>query len=150
MVDPGRVRALLDRLKEESSHLRRLSRLPDEDLLADPDRMAAIKYRFVVAIETCIDVGQHVIASEGLRAPADYADVFAVLAEAGYVAEEEAVSLRNMGRFRNLLVHGYSRVEALRVIEILRTRVDDLDSFRLAIAAKVSPSNDTQPDEAES
>ena len=47
--------------------------------MTDPDRLAATKYRFVVAIETYIDVGQHIIASEGLRAPTDFADVFAIV-----------------------------------------------------------------------
>jgi hypothetical protein len=30
----------------------------------------------VVAIEICIDVGNHIIAGEGYRAPRDYGDVF--------------------------------------------------------------------------
>lgn len=53
MVDPGRIRALLDRLAEETANLRRLAALSNAELLADPDRMAAVKYRFLVAIETC-------------------------------------------------------------------------------------------------
>lgn len=130
MVDPGRLRALLDRLREETGHLRRLAaRRPRE--LADPDLLAAVKYRFVVAIETCIDAGQHVISSEGLRAPLDYADVFAVLGEAGFLPPAIVPALQDMARFRNLLVDGYLRVDDERVREILRSRVGDLDAFRL-------------------
>jgi len=33
--------------------------------------LAAVKYRFIVAIEVCIDLGRHIIASDGLRAPLD-------------------------------------------------------------------------------
>lgn len=134
MVDPGRVRALLDRLGEEVSHLRRLSEQPPGRLLADPDLLAAVKYRFVVAIETCIDLGQHVIAAEGLRAPSDFADVFAVLGEAGFVPRDQVAPLQEMARFRNLLVHGYQRVDDRRVVEILRGRLLDLDAFRAAVA----------------
>jgi len=73
--------------------------------------------------------------SEGLRAPRDYADVFTVLAEAGLLAAPTASELRDTARFRNLLVHGYATVDDERVVEILKTRLDDLDRFRAALAA---------------
>jgi len=133
MVDPGRLRALLDRLGEETGHLRRLA-AGDPATLADPDVLAAVKYRFVVAIETCIDAGQHVISSEELRAPTDYADVFAVLGEARFLPAGVVPVLQDMARFRNLLVHGYLSVDDERVAEILRSRLGDLDAFRAELA----------------
>ena len=134
MVDAARVRDLLDRLGEELGHLRRLSAYPLEELLADPDRLAAAKYRFVVAIETCIDVGQHIIASEGLRAPTDFADVFAAIGESGFVSRASVPTPQAMARLRNLLVHGYFRVDDRRVVEILHTRLGDFDTFRTEVA----------------
>jgi uncharacterized protein YutE (UPF0331/DUF86 family) len=136
MVDPGRVRALLDGLAEELSHLRALAAREPSSLLADPDLLAAVKYRFVVAIETCIDLAHHAIASEGLRAPASFADAFAVLGEAGFVDRDLVPALQEMARFRNLLVHGYLRVDDRRVVEILRTRLSDLDAFRTEVARR--------------
>jgi uncharacterized protein YutE (UPF0331/DUF86 family) len=41
-------------------------------------------------------------------------------------------------RFRNLLVHGYAKVDDTRVVEILRDRVDDLAAFRIALARAAS------------
>ena len=61
------------------------------------------------------------IASEGLRAALDYADVFTALAEADLLDRTTAADLRDTARFRNLLVHGY-------------TKVDDLAAFRTALA----------------
>lgn len=138
MVDAARVRALLDRLKEESEHLRRLSGLSPHQIESDPDSLAAIKYRFVVAIEASIDAGQHVISSEGLRPGADAADVFAVLGENDLIDTGSVESFQRMARFRNLLVHGYAQVDDRHVIEILKTQLDDLDSFRsqMAVLAK--------------
>lgn len=134
MVDELRVRAMLDRLGAELDALRRLARRDADELLRDDDLLAAVKYRFIVAIEVCIDVGRHVIASEGLRAPLDYADVFSVLADAGLLDPTIAADLRDTARFRNLLVHGYAKVDDTRVVEILQERVDDLAAFRTALA----------------
>ena len=111
-----------------------------------------VEYRFIVAVEVCIDLGRHIIASEGHRAPLDYADVFTVLAEAWLLDSGIAAELRDTARFRNLLVHGYvgcvtaepppggvgfadmRGVDDTRVVEILRDRVDDLTAFRTALA----------------
>lgn len=137
MVDGERLRSLLDRLDEELGHLRRLA-ASGETLLTDPDAMAGVKYRFVVAIEVCIDAGQHVISSERLRTPTDFADVFAVLSESGFVKAELLPSLQDMARFRNLLVHVYERVDDRQVVKILETRLSDLEAFRKQIAAAAS------------
>jgi uncharacterized protein with HEPN domain len=40
-------------------------------------------------------------------------------------------------RFRDLLVHGYTRVDDRRVVEILQTRRDDLQEFRVSSARAV-------------
>ena len=134
MVDELRVRGMLDRLGSEVDALRRLAARRDAELLDDDDLMAAVKYRFIVAIEVCIDVGRHVIASEGLRAPLDYADVFTVLRDANLIDTDTASELRDTARFRNLLVHGYAIVDDHRVVEILHSRLDDLAGFRTALA----------------
>ena len=71
MVDELRVRMMLDRLGCEIDALHRLATRDPTELLGDDDLLAAVKYRFIVAIEVCIDLGRHIIASDGLRAPLD-------------------------------------------------------------------------------
>lgn len=68
MVDVRMVRTLLERLANEVEGLRVLAVVPAEELLADRIRLSAAKYGMIVAVEVCIDMGQHIIASEGLRA----------------------------------------------------------------------------------
>ncbi len=142
MVDPLRVQTLLDRLGAEIAALRRLAKRDTDALLADEDVLAGVKYRFVVAIEACIDVGRHLVASEGLRAPRDYADVFTVLGDSGFLPADVVTELRDTARFRNLLVHEYVAVDDTRVIEILHTRVDNLQRFREALADAARADNE--------
>lgn len=106
MVDPGRVRSLLDRLAEETRQLERLAEASPDELLNDQVILAAVKYGFVVSIETCIDAAQHIISSEGLRTPDSFAEAFAIVSEARFLPKELVPRLQEMARFRNLLVHG--------------------------------------------
>lgn len=136
MVDAGRLAALLDRIAEELKELRALADRAPRELVEDPVALPAAKYRLVVAIEAAIDAGEHVIASEGLRASVSYADVFAVLSEAGWLEPGLAAALQDVARFRNLLVQGYAQIDDRRVVAVLRRRLDDLDDFRGALARR--------------
>lgn len=91
--------------------------------------MGALQHYFLLAIETLLDLGSHVISSEGYDAPGAYADIFRVLRDEGLLGEEEADELMAMARFRNLLVHQYADVDEERVLRIFRTRLEHLDAF---------------------
>ena len=64
--------------------------------------------------------------------------MFSVLAEAALLDSGAAADLRDTARFRNLLVHGYAKVDDTRVVEILRDQADDLAAFRIALARATS------------
>jgi uncharacterized protein YutE (UPF0331/DUF86 family) len=134
MVDPGRARRLLDRLRLETQRLRRLASRPTDELLADEVAIAAVQFHFVIAIEICIDIAQHIIAAEGLTAPDSDADTFASLAEGGVIAEEDLPTLRRMARFRNRLLHLYGDTDEGEVVRILHAHLDDFDRYRPSIA----------------
>jgi uncharacterized protein YutE (UPF0331/DUF86 family) len=130
MVDAARLGALLDRLATGVDGLEALRAWTDERLFADDLAMPAVKYRFIVVMETAIDAGEHVIAAEALRVPTDYADVCAVLADSGWLDGGLAGRLTGAARFLYLLVHGYATVDDRRVIEALREDLDDLRRYR--------------------
>lgn len=134
MVDPARLAGLLEAMAAELEILAMLGVRGGDELRSDPVAIRAVKYAFVVVIESAIDAAEHVIASEGLRMPASFADAFTVLYEAGLLEGELAAAMADAARFRNLLVHQYVDVDDDRVLEILRTRLDDLRAYRAAIA----------------
>lgn len=135
-VDQERLRALLDRLRATETELERLRALGGDAVRHDVDRLNSVKYLFVMAAEVAIDIGQHIIASEGLSAPKTFASTFAVLADAGWLPGDLAATFGDIARFRNLLVHGYADVDDDRVIQILQERLDDLAAFRQHIASQ--------------
>lgn len=137
MVDSARVAALLERIEAEVRELRRLASRTDADLKDADDALPAAKYRLIVAIEAAIDTADHIIASEGLRVAQTLADSFASLNEGDWLEDDIARSLQDAARFRNLLVHQYGEVDDERVLEIIRTRLDDLEAYCSAIARRL-------------
>jgi uncharacterized protein YutE (UPF0331/DUF86 family) len=127
------LRALLSRLSSRAAELEPYAAMETSEYLADPRAIHASKYLLVIAIEDALATANHVIASEGLRAPADYADAFRSLKDAGMVEASLSDRLEGMARFRNLLVHVYADVDDHRVHEFLRNDVGDLQELAAAI-----------------
>ena len=136
MVDKATLDQMLSNLRGYVRVLGSLATFPREDFLGNPDKIGNAKYHFVIAIECCIDIANHIIASENYRFPRDNAESFAVLIEAGILAEDLREPLRNMARFRNRLVHLYWRVDDQRVYDYLQTAPPDFDRFARAIAQR--------------
>lgn len=135
MVDQPKLDQMLSSLRAYAAVLRTLGAVPRDEFLHNPDKIGNAKYHFVIAIECCIDIANHIIASENYRFPRDNADSFASLAEHGVVDSDFAVALGAMARFRNRLVHLYGDIDDGQLQAYLQTSLDDIDRFARTIAA---------------
>ncbi|MDA8336649.1 MAG: DUF86 domain-containing protein [Peptococcaceae bacterium] len=72
-----------------------------------------------LAVEACLDIGNHLIADLGLREPENYKDIMVILTEAGYLPKENVRQFKDMAGFRNVIVHDYTRVDPVIVYVIL-------------------------------
>jgi uncharacterized protein YutE (UPF0331/DUF86 family) len=70
-----------------------------------------VKYTFVTAIEACVDVAQHICATEGWGPPADNGDAVRLCGKHGVLTTDLAVWMRKAVGFRNVLVHDYIEVD---------------------------------------
>ncbi|EIV91065.1 DUF86 domain-containing protein [Frankia sp. QA3] len=136
MVDEARVLRLLRAITDDLSVFRRESEANDERR-ADPIWLRGVKYTFVTVIEACVDVAQHICATEGWGPPSDNGDAVRLLGDHGALAPALAQSLRKAVGFRNILVDDYVDVDDGIVIARLRA-LDDLEDFVRGIARHVS------------
>lgn len=136
MVDERRVRRLLQRVSEDLSYLDRRAQEDADAQLRDPERMAALKYVFVTTIEGCLDVAQHLCASEGWGPPASNPDALRLLARHHVLPAPLGETMAAAVGFRNVLVHGYVDVDDRRVVAFLG-RVGELQAFVRRVSAWV-------------
>jgi len=84
-----------------------------------------------LAIESCINIGNRLIAiiqfDEPIEAPETYADIFVQLRSLGIIEADLADSLIDMARFRNRLVHMYWDIDIDAVCTMLQ---EDLGDFK--------------------
>jgi uncharacterized protein YutE (UPF0331/DUF86 family) len=133
-IDRATIENLFRNLDTYVGHLRTLGQLSRETLTEDPIKVGAAKYYLHVAIESCIDVANHLIARLRLRPPESYADSFAVLAENHIIKQDFATTAQRMVKMRNRLVHLYWEVDEDIVYDVLQNNLDDFRAFQQQIA----------------
>lgn len=129
LFDQERMVGLVSEHRKSIGRLQALSKLGREEFLDDPEKNGSSKYHFIVAIETCIDMCNHVISRNGYRVPEDYADTLKVMEEVGAFDTDFSGDLMNMAKFRNRLVHLYWEVDDGQLYDILQSRLGDFKKF---------------------
>lgn len=138
MVSVEKVVHKFQQLDEFLKILKKISKTPQENFLKDNILLGSAKYYLQVSIECCLDVANHIIASEKLRAPRDYADSFVVIKEQGIISPELGDRLRQMAKFRNRLVHLYGEIDNTNVYEYIKGNLKDIEKFKLIIIKQYS------------
>jgi len=133
MVSFEKVVHKFQQLDEYLKILEKISKTPKETFLIDKILIGSAKYYLQVSIECCLDVANHIIASEKLRAPRDYSDSFLVIQEEGLISSELGDKLRQMAKFRNRLVHLYGEIDNTNVYEYIKWELKDIEEFKSVI-----------------
>lgn len=107
-----------------------------EEYAADPDGFAQDYTRQDAAIlniqracEAALDMWQHLIRRERLGVPQSARDVFALLAQGGWIDAELADFLKRMVGFRNIAVHDYQSLQLPITVSIIRNHLDDFLTY---------------------
>jgi uncharacterized protein YutE (UPF0331/DUF86 family) len=79
------------------------------------------------------DVGNHVLSAHFGVSPRDYEDILEQLGAQRVIDAPLRERLRGLGGFRNVLVHGYLRVDPERVREALGSAPADFSAFARAV-----------------
>jgi uncharacterized protein YutE (UPF0331/DUF86 family) len=136
MISVEKITYKFSQLDEFLSILKGMRSTPLDEFLKDKILIGSAKYYLQVSIECCLDVANHIIASEHFRAPEDYTDSFKVLEEQGMVDPEEGLKLRQMAKFRNRLVHLYGEIDDAYVHDFILNSLQDILKFEAVIATR--------------
>jgi len=128
-VDKELINLRLDIVDKNLNEIKKIVAEGKENYMKNYRTQLAAKHALLQIMEACIDIGNHIIASLGLRRPEEYKDVFEILEENGIIPKPLSKRLQNMARFRNLLVHQYTRIDERIVFKILKEDVKDIKEF---------------------
>lgn len=119
---------------------KRLNKLDDlkkysiEEFLSTPEYYGSVERFLQLAIETTVDIGNHIVADLGLGEVNWYSDIAAILEEKKFISIDLREKWIRMVGFRNILVHDYLEVDRKIVFEVLHNRLGDLEELKKVFA----------------
>jgi len=123
------------RLEEVISRLEELRRLDARALREGFRDVWAVERGLQLGAEIVLDVGNHILsASFGVSAQ-DYDDIIAQLGVHNVIGASLREELKGLGGFRNILVHGYLRVDPDRVAHFLEVNPSRFSEFARVVRA---------------
>ena len=128
-LDKSLVNLRIDVIERNLKEIKSILDEGEEKFLKNYRTTLAGRHALLESIEACIDIGNHIIASIGLRRPEDYKDVFSILEENRVISRNLSERLQKMASFRNLLVHYYTKVDDKAVFFIMREDIKDISEF---------------------
>lgn len=132
-MDKKVIEVRLKKLDHAVSRLKRIQQISKDEYVNNQDYQDIAERNFQVAIQTCIDIANYIIAGQNLSVPDEQENVFVVLGKDGVLSEELVKRIKGMVSFRNILVHNYLYTDPNQVYDILQNQLSDFNSFAKAI-----------------
>jgi uncharacterized protein YutE (UPF0331/DUF86 family) len=134
--DTATLRRHLLALDEALAQLAKHTGRPVEVLAQDLDERWAVERGLQLCVQGALDIATHLAASSGRDVP-DYTTAIEELGRLGVVPQDLAHRLRPLAGFRNVLVHGYLRLDLRRVHEVLNVHLDDIRELARHVNARL-------------
>ncbi len=133
MIDHRVIEKRINLLKEYLQALKELKKISFEDIDSSLQAAWAVEHGLQLAIQSVIDIGNHILASLGENHIEEYGEIIDRLGKKGVIPSSFAKKIKDMTGFRNILVHEYVEVDLKRVYAILQNRLNDFEEFIIYI-----------------
>ena len=134
MDEAGKIAEKLEQLGRFSGFLRRNRAITRPDLERDYELRSAIERNLQLALECSLEIGEIIIAHEGLRKPETYREVIEILGEHGILPKPFAKRFAKAAGLRNILVHQYADLDLGLLVRLLKKDVGDFDRYARHVA----------------
>ncbi len=136
MVDKSLVNRKFERIDGYLRHLRQ-KKDPGLDLfIQDNDLQSIILFNLIQAVQSCIDIGSHLISDSEWETPSSQAEIFQILATHKVITPALDKKMIQMSGFRNRIVHEYEKTDLKIVHTVWKKHITDIESFCRAVVTK--------------
>jgi uncharacterized protein YutE (UPF0331/DUF86 family) len=128
-IDKIIIYGKIDIIERNIRFLREYKEKDESEILDSYKDLQAIKYSLFEIIEACIDIASHIISTKGFERAENYAEMFEILDKNNIIRTTLSKKLSNMARFRNILVHGYAKIDNSKVLLFVKEELKDIENY---------------------
>lgn len=129
VLDLGSINKHLDLLRQfVGKLLEERKDLTLKELKTSYRRQYLILHLLQMGVQSCLDIGNHIISESSMRRPEEASEVFLILGENKIIPSGLTEAMVRLAKLRNLIVHLYWKIDWEKIYSVL---TEELNNFNL-------------------
>jgi len=130
MVRPEVIRKRLNKLDEYLLILKKIAEYRFDKFIKDPEKYGSAERFLHLAIESTLDIGNHIIAENNLGTINWYSDIPVIFEKEKIIDSRIKDNWIQMIGFRNMLVHDYLEIDHKIVYDLMQSNLRDFEELK--------------------
>jgi uncharacterized protein YutE (UPF0331/DUF86 family) len=118
--------------------LEKYKKYSTKEIERDDTLRGAVERYLYLATQASIDLAEAIVAMKDFRRPTSYSESFDILCDEGLISSEMLERLVKMTGFRNVIAHGYGKIDFKTTYDVLQNRLKDIEDFIKIVKSKLN------------
>lgn len=133
MLNKDLVKTKIRNIQEYLMEIESTLSLPKDQIVSSIEKLRTLERNFQLIVDAMLDINIHLIRELELSTPNDLKSTFIILAEGKIIPYDFAEKISPVVGLRNILVHGYEKVDRELFIDSFQKNKQDFDHYLLLI-----------------
>jgi len=134
MIDKNLAQNKMSEIQGYYRELEPLLQNEAREIIEDAVKLRAIERLFQLVVDASIDLNTYIISESGFQVPDDYQSTFTTLSENKILSMDFAQKIAPSVGLRNLIVHKYGRVDIKRMVDDIKSEIDQYLEYLRQVA----------------
>lgn len=133
MLNKDLIKTKVRNIQEYLLEIEPILSLPKNEIISNIEKLRTLERNFQLVVDAMIDINMHTIRELNLSSPDDLKSTFVILAEGKILPIDFAQKISPVVGLRNILVHGYEKVDRNLFVDSFLKNRQDFDQYMLLI-----------------
>ena len=133
MLNKDLIKTKMRSIQEYLLEIEPILSLPKDQIVSSVEKLRTLERNFQLIVDAMLDINIHLIRELELSSPDDLKSTFIILAEGKIISFDFAQKISPVVGLRNILVHGYEKVERKLFIDSFQKNKQDFDQYLILI-----------------
>ena len=133
MLNKDLINTKIRNIQEYLLEIEPILSLPKDQIITNVEKLRTLERNFQLIVDAILDINIHFIREFELGSPNDLQSTFVILAEGKVIPMDFAKKISPVVGLRNVLVHGYEKVDRDLFVDSFQKNRQDFDKYMLFI-----------------
>lgn len=135
MLNKDLINVKIRNIQEYLLEVEPILSLPKNEIVSNIEKLRTLERNFQLVVDATLDINIHLIRELELNSPDDLKNTFIILADGKIIPLDFAQKIAPVVGLRNILVHGYEKIDRGLFIDSFQKNKQDFDKYMFLISS---------------